>query len=292
MPLTGDETVAYSEPSHIGERRVFMDVVTTNVIIIFFFLILIHSIETLAYAARLAGARVGLIASAISLFNVMVTVSRMSNMLQQPFTGGIIDHSGENALHIVSEQFRILILGSTAGSVLGTMFLPAFIALFSRGILHLSRENGSIFNVFRKGVTKTGFTHAKSYVKRPSIDYLKGFHIRLIPKRLFVLNMFITAVYSIGVLSALYAGLLAPERSTTAIMASGLVNGLATILLTLFVDPKVSVLADQVSKGKKNYTYLKWTSITLVVSRVCGTLFAQLLFIPAAYYIAWITKWL
>lgn len=33
--------------------------------------------------------------------------------------------------------------------------------------------------------------------------------MRLIPKRLFVINMLITSIYTIGVLSALYAGLLA-----------------------------------------------------------------------------------
>ena len=36
----------------------------------------------------------------------------------------------------------------------------------------------------------------------------------MIPKRLFVINMVITSIYTIGVLSALYAGL-APEHSTT-----------------------------------------------------------------------------
>ncbi len=115
--------------------------------------------------------------------------------------------------------------------------------------------------------------------------------MRLIPKRLFVINMLITSIYTIGVLSALYAGLLAPERSTTAVMASGLINGIATMLLAIFVDPKVSVLADDVAKGKRSYLYLKWTSVTMVTSRVAGTLLAQLMFIPGAYYIAWLTKW-
>ncbi|MFC7687036.1 lipid II flippase family protein [Ureibacillus sp. GCM10028918] len=42
--------------------------------------------------------------------------------------------------------------------------------------------------------------------------------------------MLITAIYTIGVLSALYAALIALERATTAIMASGEINGIATIL--------------------------------------------------------------
>ncbi|AUS12715.1 DUF2837 domain-containing protein [Bacillus subtilis] len=267
-----------------------MHVITTQVLFIFCFLLLIHSIETLAYATRLSGARVGFIASALSLFNVMVIVSRMSNMVQQPFTGHLIDDAGKNALAIVGEQFRFLIFGSTVGTILGIILLPSFVALFSRAIIHLA-GGGSVFQVFRKGFSKQGFKNALSYLRLPSISYVKGFHMRLIPKRLFVINMLITSIYTIGVLSALYAGLLAPERSTTAVMASGLINGIATMLLAIFVDPKVSVLADDVAKGKRSYLYLKWTSITMVTSRVAGTLLAQLMFIPGAYYIAWLTKW-
>lgn len=71
-----------------------MDFLTSKVLLIFCFLLLIHSIETLAYAARLSGARVGFIASALSLFNVMVIVSRMSNMVQQPVTGKLLMSRG------------------------------------------------------------------------------------------------------------------------------------------------------------------------------------------------------
>lgn len=191
-----------------------------------------------------------------------------------------------------ADQFRFLIFGSTVGTIFGILLLPTFVAVFSRAIVHLAGENGSVLQVFRKAFSKNSFKHAKHYAKRPSLEYVKDFRFRYIPKRLFVLNMVITAIYTIGVLAALYAGVLVPERHTTAVMASGLVNGVATILLALFVDPKVSVLADDVAKGKRSYTYLKWASITMAASRVAGTIFAQVLFIPASYYIAWMTKWM
>ncbi|KYD03388.1 MULTISPECIES: lipid II flippase Amj family protein [Bacillus] len=268
-----------------------MEVITLQVLFIFCFLLLIHSIETLAYATRLSGARVGFIASALSLFNVMVIVSRMSNMVQQPFTGHLIDDAGKHALTVVGEQFRFLIFGSTVGTMLGIILLPTFVAIFSRAIIHLAGGGGSVLQVFKKGLSINGLKNARYYLRKPSVSYFKGFQFRFIPKRLFVINMVITSIYTIGVLSALYAGLLAPERSTTAVMASGLINGIATMLLAVFVDPKISVLADDVAKGKRSYTYLKWTSVTMVTSRVAGTILAQLMFIPGAYYIAWMTKW-
>ncbi|MFN2746690.1 MULTISPECIES: lipid II flippase Amj family protein [Bacillus] len=269
-----------------------MDVLTSKVLLIFCFLLLIHSIETLAYAARLSGARVGFIASALSLFNVMVIVSRMSNMIQQPVTGKLVDMAGADALSLVGKQFRFLIFGSTVGTICGMLLLPTFIAVFSRAIIHLAGKDGSVLHVFRKAFSKSSLKNMRRYLKRPTIQYAKGFQFRFIPKRLFVLNMVITAIYTIGVLAALYAGVLVPERHTTAVMASGLVNGIATMLLALFVDPKVSVLADDVAKGKRSYVYLKWASVTMAVSRVTGTVLAQILFIPASYYIAWMTKWM
>lgn len=104
--------------------------------------------------------------------------------------------------------------------------------------------------------------------------------------------MIITAIYTIGVLSALYASILVPDRATTAVMASGLINGMATILLVVFVDPKVSVLADDVVNDKGSYQALKNMSIMMVASRLLGTLLAQLFFLPAAKYIVWFAQFI
>lgn len=127
-----------------------MHVMTTQVLFIFCFLLLIHSIETLAYATRLSGARVGFIASALSLFNVMVIVSRMSNMVQQPFTGHLIDDAGKNALAIVGEQFRFLIFGSTVGTILGIILLPSFVALFHGRLFTWRAAAAPFFKCFER----------------------------------------------------------------------------------------------------------------------------------------------
>ena len=86
--------------------------------------------------------------------------------------------------------------------------------------------------------------------------------------------------------------LLAPERASTAIMASGLINGIATILLVIFIDPKISVIADDVVNQRGSYNKLKSMSIMMVTSRLLGTILAQFLFIWGARYIAWFTKFI
>jgi hypothetical protein len=46
-----------------------LELISEKLIFISLFIFIIHSIETLAYAVRLSGARVRLLASALSLFN-------------------------------------------------------------------------------------------------------------------------------------------------------------------------------------------------------------------------------
>lgn len=270
-----------------------MEFFTAQLITISLFILIIHSIETLAYSVRLSGARVKLLASALSLFNVMVMFSRLANMMQQPFTGSLIDNAPkENALEFVASQFRVLIGSATLGTIIGLLLLPTFIAIFSRSIVHLADERGSILALLKRGLTIPYLKRAKKHIHLPRYAYLKDMSWRDIPIKLFCMNVLITAIYTIGVFSALYAALLVPERATTAVMASGLINGVATILLIVFIDPKLSILADDVINQKGNYVTLKSASIMMVTSRLLGTLFAQVLFISGAKYIAWFTQFI
>ncbi|MEB2301500.1 lipid II flippase Amj family protein [Lysinibacillus xylanilyticus] len=270
-----------------------MDILTNKLIMIALFILIIHSIETLAYAVRLSGARVKLLASALSLFNVMVMVSRLANMMQQPFTGSLTDTAPkENALAFVEQQFRVLIGAASLGTLVGILLLPTFIAIFSRAIIHLSEEKGSIPALFKKGFSIEYVKRGIKHIHLPSFTYLKGISWRDIPLKLFIVNVVITAIYTIGVLSALYASLLVPERATTAVMASGLINGVATMLLIIFIDPKISVLADDVINQRGSYLSLKQASVMMMGSRLLGTFLAQLLFIPGAKYIAWFTQFM
>ena len=270
-----------------------MDILTDKLIMIALFILIIHSIETLAYAVRLSGARVKLLASALSLFNVMVMLSRLANMMQQPFTGSLTDTAPkENTLEFVEQQFRVLIGAASLGTIVGILLLPTFVAIFSRAIIHLSEEKGSIPALFKKGFSIEYFKRGIKHIHMPSFSYLKGISWRDIPIKLFIVNIIITAIYTIGVLSALYASLLVPERSTTAVMASGLINGVATMLLIIFIDPKISILADDVINQRGSYLSLKKASVMMIGSRLLGTCLAQLLFIPGAKYVAWFTQFM
>ncbi len=244
-----------------------MDFLTGKVIFISIFILIIHCIETLAYSVRLSGARVKLIASAVSLFSMMVIVSRMANMMQQPFTGSLVDTAAINhTLNHIDEQFRVLIGASTLGTILGILLLPTFVALFSRAIIQLSNERGSILAVIKKALTLKNLLGYVKHFKIPRLSYFNDVNLKDIPYKLFFINLIVTSIYTIGVLSALYASVLVPERHTSTTMASGFINGVATILLALLIDPKISVLADDVVNNRGSYSKLKGISIMMISS--------------------------
>lgn len=271
-----------------------MGLVTNKVVIISIFLLIITMIETLAYSARISGARVKLIATALSLFSTLVIISRFSTMIQQPLTAKLIAEAPDiNKLNYIEEQYRILIGVTSIGVLLGILFFPTFINIFSRAIVQLSNERGSVLALFFKNVNRAGIKKGFRCFRIPRLTYLKVITLQTIPKRLFVINVIISAVFTVGVLSSIYASMIVPkDYAQAALMSSGIINGIATILLTLFVDPKASVLADRVVKKQSNYIYLKSYSLTMISSKLLGTFIAQLLFIPAAYYVAWFAEWI
>lgn len=272
-----------------------MDLITQRLLVISIFILVVTAIETLAYSTRLSGARVGLIASAISLFNTLVVTSRFSTMFQQPLTGKLIAEVPENAnrLQFLEHQFRILIGFTSLGVIIGIFLFPSFIAIFSRAIIQLSNERGSVYALTKKWFNLKGFKRIVKCFRLPKPALLKGINKQTFPKRLFAVNVIITAVYTVGVLASIYGSLLTdPKYAQAVVLSSGIINGIATILLTLFIDPKASVLADQVSKDKTKYNYLKSYSVAMITSKFAGTILAQLIFIPAAYYVVWFAKWL
>jgi len=271
-----------------------MELITAKVMIISLFLLIITMIETLAYSTRISGARVKLIATALSLFSTLVIVSRFSTMFQQPLTAKLIaDAPNLNKLHYIEEQYRILIGVTSIGVLFGILLFPSFINIFSRAIIQLSNQRGSVIALFMNEFNLKGVKKVIRCFRLPRLNYLKGITLKTIPKRLFVVNVFISAVFTVGVLSSIYASMIVPkDYAQAALMSSGIINGIATILLTLFIDPKASVLADRVMKKQSDYIYLKSYSLTMISSKLVGTIVAQLLFIPAAYYVAWFAKWI
>ena len=115
---------------------------------------------------------------------------------------------------------------------------------------------------------------------------------RHLPWSVIALNTAAMAVWSVGVFAALYAGYLRPELRVTASQMSAVVNGIATILMFAFIDPYLSLMTDDVVAGKVEESYFRRSVVWLTGSRLVGTVLAQVILVPAAFWIVALAEWL
>lgn len=96
------------------------------------------------------------------------------------------------------------------------------------------------------------------------------------------LNVIAMALWTLGVFASLYAGYLKPELRVTCSNLSSAINGVATILMFVFIDPQVSVTTDDVIEGRLSDGRFRRAITSLLGARLAGTVLAQILLLPSA----------
>jgi hypothetical protein len=132
-------------------------------------------------------------------------------------------------------------------------------------------------------------------VKKVEFSSVNNFWVVLrkplrIPRYFLLANILITGIWTIGVLSALYAGALLPQFRSTATLTSGIVNGVAAILAATVVDPTAAMITDQAVRGAREEADVRQMAIYLALTRLAGTFLAQFFFLPAASVIRWVAE--
>lgn len=258
----------------------------TALFVVCFFTAIIHLAETSASCLRLAGIRTKHIATSLSFVNATLLVSRMSNMLQAPFLGGMVDTA---ILHqdpiVLINNFRLIIFAAFIGNLLGAIMSPFFVALYAKAIERFDRV-GSVPLLIVALFRPKNFLAVVKLIRLPNRLSFRDLSLKNIPKTFLVLNILMVSIYAIGVLAAMLAGAFVPDYRVTATQLSAIVNGIATILLTLMVDPTAALITDQASRGKRPERDVRAMVFYLISGRVLGTLLiSQLLLIPSAEYI-------
>lgn len=258
-----------------------------SLIVVCILTLIIHTAETLSYSVRFAGVKLNKIAIALSLTGIIVLVSRTANMIQAPMTAIFVDFAKKHHEFPLLNYLRIILLASSLGTLIAIAVFPTFVGLFGRIIAKLEIE-GSIPKLLTS-VTIGQLKNTRKYIRKPKLN-LSHFRYLGIPKRFIVMNIFVTAFYTVGVLSSLYAAKLVPEFSTTASQASGLINGVATIMLTIFIDPQLGLITHKATESEQYRDQLGKIYVVLMGSRFVGTILAQLLIVPAAWTISMLVK--
>lgn len=264
--------------------------------IICFFTFVIHMTESLAYSMRLAGVRTKQIAIAMSFVTSTLLISRLSNMFQAPLLGAMVDGAilvdTPASLELLEFQFRLVIFAAFFGALFGAFFTPTMVRLFKKAILRF-QQSGSIPGLVFQAFHPRYFIAILKSFRLPRLSSLKTISLANIPKQFLVINIFVTSIYVIGVLCSLLAGAYLPEFRSTAIQLSGIVNGMATILFTIFVDPSGARVTDQAVNDKRSHNDVRSVVFFLQCGKMLGILIvAQLIFKPMVYYIMLVTKFI
>ncbi|MBK1809094.1 lipid II flippase Amj family protein [Clostridium sp. YIM B02505] len=255
-----------------------------NYIILIVITLVIHLIDTLSYSVRLNSVKSGNFALSMSLFNLIVLVSRTANTFQGPLIGSLIDSSVKLKYNPIMDV-RGIIFAASGGTILAIILIPTFLKLFEIALNKLE-VSGSVPSLVVQSLSISNIKRIAKNTIKPKKSMLKNLRYKNIPKRLLLLNTFITGIYTVGVLAANYAVTFVPDKASTIVQSSGLINGIASILLTLFIDPKSAIITDEAYRGKREYGDVKALVIMLIGTKLLGTLLGQLLLVPSAKLLA------
>jgi hypothetical protein len=246
---------------------------------------IIHLIDTLAYSVRLNSVKSGQVVLSFSLFNLFALISRTANTFQAPLIGDIIGISIDHGLDPIMDM-RKVIFASTIGTLIGVILIPSFLRIFEKAVNRLE-VTGSAPALVIEALQVNNLRRIIKSAARPSKSMLDKLRYREIPKRLLILNTLATGIFTIGVLSASYSAILVSEEHRLAVVASsGMINGIASIILTFLIDPKSAIITDQALRGKRPYSDVKALVVLLISSKLVGTLLGQVLFLPSSEAIA------
>jgi Alternate to MurJ len=242
----------------------------------------IHLIGTLAYSVRIAGSRTRRIALSLSLFNILVLVSRTSNSFQAPLLAKRVELNLATGVAADTSDFRWLLVSASVATIAGAILIPTFQRLFARYVEAFGRYR-SVSRIALRLFSARAIAVVRGAAVFPQWSNVaaagRGPHI---PWTVAALNAVGMAVWTVGVFAALYAAYLRPQLRVTSSQLSAVVNGVATILMFVFIDPYLSMITDDVADGRVTEVYFRRSIVWLTGSRLAGTILAQALLVPAA----------
>ncbi|WP_066498564.1 lipid II flippase Amj family protein [Abyssisolibacter fermentans] len=261
----------------------------SKILLVIAFTFIVHLINTVSYSMRIVGIRTGKIAVSFALFNVLALASRTANTLQGPLLAKTVENTIKYGLNTdLIHIFRMILVATTFASIIGMFLIPTFQRLFSKAVLTFDVYR-SIPKLIFHSFSKSGVKHFKRCISIPSRANIK--YIKIIkPKtiKIMILNIFAVGLLTTGTLASLYAGVLNPDFRTTASTLTPVITGFATVVMVIFIDPFLSVMTDDVIEGKTSESEFRMNIMAITISRIIGTLFSQVLLIPAAYIISFI----
>ncbi len=247
------------------------------------------------YSSRVSAVKTASMASALAIFNFFSLISRLGGQVYAPFVGAVTDQLTHRPAHTALAPealakleffYRGLIGGATIGCILSVLMIPTFVKIYQVMILSLKRE-GSLPDVLRKALNPRRWGQILSLLTPPWKQHVSRAALARLPKGFLWANVIVLAFITVGQLAAIYAGAtFSPELARTTTLLSPLINGIATITLSVLVDPACAKMVDQAGKGERPLEDIETMTFWLALGTVVGTAASQILFLPAAWLIS------
>lgn len=175
---------------------------------------------------------------------------------------------------------------------MGGLSIPSFQRYSTRAVQSFHR-NRSTLRILRRSLSPRGVAEAMRAAAVPRYQNLLTLSRPLdVPVGIVAMNVAASALWTVGVLASIYAGVIEPDFRVTSSALSSVINGVATILMFLLIDPYLSGLTDDAVQGRVEEARFRRVVVWLVVGRLAGTVLAQVLLVPAAHLIAVVARWL
>lgn len=260
---------------------------STQIIIVLVLNFIIAIIGTLAYSVRLVGVRTGKIAITFAVFNILSLVSRTALTFQAPLLTKFVENStgGSDVLNL----FKLIIVVSGIATLVGAFLIPTFQRLFYKGVIRFSIDK-SIPKLIMHSFSKAGVHYMRDCISIPVRESVTKINFKKLPLKIIIYNVIAVAILTVGALAPIYAGTIVPDLRATCITLSSVINGFATILMSIFIDPQLSIMTDDVIDGKCPEEDFRSCVIAMIGSKTIGTFAALPLLIPASYIIVLVAK--
>jgi len=194
-----------------------------------------------------------------------------------------------NSILRLQFQLRLIILGATLGTLIGWLLMPTFVEIYKKGINGMEKFGSLpklIINSFNPKYIKKWI----ECLRKPSLMGVTLKSLNEIPKTFIYANVIVISIYTVGVLCALYSSAVNSEYARQTTLLSSVVNGVATILIALIVDPMSSLITDQAVAGERPLRHVKIMAVFLIAGMFAGTLISQLIFLPASEFIIFCSR--
>jgi len=252
--------------------------------------VLNYSVETLVYAARLAGVRTRRPEQARSIFNLLALFARAANTLQATLLAGLADQTGDvGGVADLTATLRLVLLAAVVGIGMGAVLTPSLARLLERAVRSYERRR-SLPRVVLHGLSIRVLPRAREELHAPQARAVLWASRHRFPWRWILLTVLVATLYAVAGPAAQIASVAAPQGTRTALTLSPFLTGIGVVLMTLLVDPLTAHVVDQALRGERPPSDVTAITVWQIGGKLAGVLLAQLLLSPVAELLAAVTS--